>query len=456
MAWGAAGGSDELISKARGARSLCVMPFRRFCADECVALCTALADNDTLTELLASGHAIGESGAKALGALLSRGVIERLAVGDTCFGGAGVAALAEGLGGAQCALRYLDLEYKSLDATGGAQQLGRLLRLSPSLEELNLARNPLNDAGAAALAQPLRTNALISLDLSESGVSAAAFPPSFANSLRRLRTLKVSRNQTLGDAGAVAIAALAVPALTTLNLEESDVGFVGLLALADVPTLSNLQLGGNCRLGAELRGADAPSLPVWERLARLDTLGLGRCALGDAPALGLAEASARMAPEAIDGGGLRVIEFNSNKITVVGASALLRHCSSLESLRLFDNPLGGDRSAEAVDDGSAGADGSAVPLGDHMGAALVDGASALKSLDLGACGIDASAASALCTALLREAVAPKLVCLELNGNELGAPLAIDMRAQLGEARPGFDLAWREAERDQQLPHHAGN
>ena len=105
MAWGATpqqGAADELLAKAATQRSLCIMPFRRFGADECVALCAGLPST-SLVELLASGHAIGEVGAAAVGQLLAQpSALRRLAIGDVSFGDAGAEALLLGLGTTPC------------------------------------------------------------------------------------------------------------------------------------------------------------------------------------------------------------------------------------------------------------------------------------------------------------------------------------------------------------------
>jgi hypothetical protein len=99
MAWGATPQQgDELLARAATQESLCIMPFRRFGADECVALCAGLPST-SLVELLASGHAIGEVGAAAVGQLLAQpSALRRLAIGDVCFGDAGAEALLLGLG----------------------------------------------------------------------------------------------------------------------------------------------------------------------------------------------------------------------------------------------------------------------------------------------------------------------------------------------------------------------
>ena len=60
MAWGtnAPQGADDLLSKAQRGGSLCVMPFRRFGAEECAALCAGLPSTGVL-ELLASAERLG-------------------------------------------------------------------------------------------------------------------------------------------------------------------------------------------------------------------------------------------------------------------------------------------------------------------------------------------------------------------------------------------------------------
>ena len=176
MAWGAAPqqGADDLIVKAQhSGGSLCIMPFRRLGAEECVALCGALPGTKVV-ELLASGHAIGEVGAEAVGRLLAQHpALLRLAIGDASFGDAGAEALLLGLGEAPCRLEALQLDLKGLGAPG-ARTVGALLCRAAALRELTLARNPLRCCGVEALGEGLRAAAALeTLDLSEAQLDAA-------------------------------------------------------------------------------------------------------------------------------------------------------------------------------------------------------------------------------------------------------------------------------------------
>ena len=114
MAWGkpSADGNPaaELISKARSYPSLHILPFRAFGDAECVALFAALRGNRTLTELRASGHALGVVSLQALGALLASGdecAIRHLAIGNASLGGAGVSLLCDALGDSRIAILHL-------------------------------------------------------------------------------------------------------------------------------------------------------------------------------------------------------------------------------------------------------------------------------------------------------------------------------------------------------------
>ena len=68
-------------------------------------------------------------------------------------------------GGAPCRLEALQLDLKGLGEPG-ARAVGALLCRAPALRELTLARNPLGGAGVAALGEGLRAaTALETLDL---------------------------------------------------------------------------------------------------------------------------------------------------------------------------------------------------------------------------------------------------------------------------------------------------
>lgn len=66
---------------------MCILGTRKFGPSEATAFAQALADNTSLSELLASGHPLGMSEARAFGEALSRNTTLRsLCVGDNDFG----------------------------------------------------------------------------------------------------------------------------------------------------------------------------------------------------------------------------------------------------------------------------------------------------------------------------------------------------------------------------------
>jgi len=363
MAWGTAEpGADALISKARGgAPSLIVLPFRRFGDDECVELCAALADNVTLLELKCSGHALGAAGAEAVGRVLGSPscAIRRLALGDSTFGGRGVSALLDGLGGAECRLLALDLGLKGLVAED-ASHLAALLCLCPDLHELELGRNELMGVAAhdalapAAPAAPPPLRALCSLDLSETGLSDGALAALVEGieergALPALTTLRLSRNPELGAPAAASTLGRAVSAahrLRTLALASCALRPVSARALGAAlarcsppPSLAELDLSANPAMladpaaepeaeaaaedAAEGRGGGAAAAAEAATAAalaeglgaapHLASLNLGQCGLGDAAASVL---GARLA-------GVAEIEARSNRLGCAGAVALL-------------------------------------------------------------------------------------------------------------------------------------
>ena len=172
----------------------------------CAALLARL-----LTELGASGHAIGERGAHALGELLARAdcSLRKLSLGDANFGDAGVLALLDGLAGSPAAsLEELDLEFKGLSAASAAP-LGQLARALPSLRRLTLARNALGDAAAAALgggvaasAAPLAHLDVSACDLGEAALARSAPPRAAARSARCARSARRATRRLAAEASA--------------------------------------------------------------------------------------------------------------------------------------------------------------------------------------------------------------------------------------------------------------
>ncbi|CAM9552011.1 unnamed protein product, partial [Phaeothamnion confervicola] len=438
MAWGAKKkGVDDLVERLRynGSKTatICLLSSRTFGDAEAVKLSAALADNTSLTELLASGHSIGARGAAAIGAALARnGTLRCLALGSATFGDDGVRALV--VGGLSCnaGLTTLDLEHKSLTQ---ADDLGRLLVVHPTLQELRLGRNQLGDEAVRLLAEGLMsaTSRLTTLSLS-GNIFGAPGAASLAAALRAvsgapLAWLDVSENP-LEDEGTAAILlacganrssggsdevdgkdasaaanASFLPrsgaAVATLALRSCGAGAASAAALAELLSsgsacaLTSIDLSCNA-LGAEGAAAIAAALPANRTLR---SLALAANGIGDAGAEALGMALSR---------GLRRLDLAANGIGGAGAAALLPPYGRLEELRLFDN---------FVADVGAG----------RLAAALA-GNGAVRGLDLGAnrmsgCGVE--------TVVAATSGHPSLRTLELGGNAVDAAVEAAIEAARG-------------------------
>ena len=93
MVWGksASSGVEDLVARLKRSdptlASLTILRFRRFGPPEVEALCAALHTNATLTELNASGHAMGEEEAAKVGDMLAvNSALLSICVGDSSFG----------------------------------------------------------------------------------------------------------------------------------------------------------------------------------------------------------------------------------------------------------------------------------------------------------------------------------------------------------------------------------
>jgi hypothetical protein len=139
--------------------------------DDCAAaLAGALAGNATLRVLTLLSNAIGDAGGAALGAALARnGALRELNLDSNALGAPGARALAAGVvqAGAASRLAFLRLDNNALDDEAAAALASMLAAPAcGALRRLDLAGNPLGEAGALALAAALEGNAsLTMLDL---------------------------------------------------------------------------------------------------------------------------------------------------------------------------------------------------------------------------------------------------------------------------------------------------
>ena len=259
MAWGSAASSpsqtaSELLAKAQATGSIVVLPFRTFGDDEMIALCNLLATNASVSELKASGKAISENGAVALGRLLASGScsLRNLAVGDTTFASTGclraIRHALEAAGASSCPLHVLDLGFKDL-VGDDAVDLGAVLSHCPSLVELELARNPAFGAsGIRALQASLASAAcLTTLVLSETGLDGDALAAladaasSQPGALCAIRTLKLSSNPEVGDSAEVGRLVRSLRSLRCLHIQGCGLGAAAAASLgASLPSASAL------------------------------------------------------------------------------------------------------------------------------------------------------------------------------------------------------------------------
>jgi Ran GTPase-activating protein (RanGAP) involved in mRNA processing and transport len=448
MAWGTTVGVaswvNRLVSNDPGLISVTVFRGRLFGADEAAAVFEALRTNTHLVELYASGHFMDAVTAGLLAeALAVNTTLQSLCVGDECFGDAGVAALAPGIAN------------------------------SASLKEIDLTNKGIGDAGAAALGHALAT----------------------PGGCPSLTTIALSRNETLGQEGLAAVChgLENVALLEKLELRELNAGGVAADAIASLlahsPALAELDLANaaldvasgdvaKLRLGLETRAKRQNAPPL--------SLEMDGVALGDAGAAALAGDG--------DTTFLKVnrLSLRGCLLGAEGGAAVARACAAVtEVLIMRDNSLGDDgaravaaalsttrtsakeSALRTLDLGCCGigADGAAALAGSPGLGCLTDlclfgneavgavglaafanqgtgsGLSELTSLDVGGCGVDEAGLIVFCDALVSDqTVLRNLMTLVVGGNPGAQGDAWETALQrLRDARPTLDVAWRAAD-----------
>lgn len=301
-------------------------------------------------------NALGDAGAEALAAAVRLGHpalgLEAIDVSANGIGARGGAALVGALASACSArLRSVALADNALRAEAGVdlrRELARLLTL-PALEIADLARNPLQELGALALADAL----------------GSAATPGAAFARRRIDL----SDALMGPEGAENIAAAmraapdcgVAPAVADLNLAGNAFGPGGtvavvaaalagdaaLTALASLDVSRNSLGGGMAALSlAQTLGATRGTAP-----RALRRLGLRGNFLGDMAATRMMEALAS------DGcalaRGLTHVDLGRNGLTSLGIISMVKPLTSgglpaLEMLDVSDNPLCGGCDSDSV------------------------------------------------------------------------------------------------------------
>eukprot|EP01045_Picozoa_sp_COSAG04_P023857 COSAG04_NODE_2901_length_3403_cov_2.324455_2_plen_315_part_00 len=184
--------------------------------------------------------------------------------------------------------RREDAAYAEGDDDERARVLKAIVRALDGQVELNLCRQRIGDAGAAALGAELQAMPRVlwrDLDLDGNDLTAAGII-SLVPALRRpwgsgLTFLRVADNP-LGDAGVAALAKALPPTLEQLDVDTTGCGDDGLVALAAaLPALTRLQTldcARNPDAGARgwvaLAGA-LPSMPAFKQLFATSCTGMG-------------------------------------------------------------------------------------------------------------------------------------------------------------------------------------
>ncbi len=290
--------------------------------------------------------------------------------------------------------------------------------------ELNLASDPITDAGAAWLARPdsgLTALTTLYLGKTQVGDAGAAALAAKGSGLTALTMLHLAGTQ-VGDAGAAALAAKdsGLTALTKLNLASTQVGDAGAAALAAKDSgltalttlhLFNTQVGD---AGAAALAAKDPGLRA------LTTLNLSYTQVGDAGAAALAAKDSGLT-------ALTTLSLDGTKITDAGAAALAAKDSgltALTTLHLFNTQVGdaGAAALAAKDSGLKALttlDLSSTQVGDAGAAALAakdSGLTALTTLYLLSTQVGDAGAAALAA---KDSGLTALTKLNLAGTQVG-------------------------------------
>ena len=356
MPWGKKKSIDDFITRLAAddplLTSLCVLTSTRSVdSTACVRLSAALRNNTVLTELLLSGHAVGEAGAAAMSDMLAGSTgnhtLQTLCIGSQQFSDVGARALASHLGDWN-SLRTLDLELKNI-GPDGASALGTQMATNTSLRTLTLSRNPLTDAGIVTLltntydgAENTRC-ALNELRLVETGCSVDSIRMlsrvcTIANKMSTLlTTLKLDRNVEIGataSSGALSTLLAQGSCLQDVSLSGCALSDVGILQLSQGmstnTSLHQLNISNN---GIGVDGMRAMSSAfTCGGAPQLHTLVLSTNVIG--------EEGANFLAESLSGRSLTTLNLQSCKIGAAGAASVGVHVSSVVELNMMDCCLG--------------------------------------------------------------------------------------------------------------------
>lgn len=463
-AWGKAAEScDALLKRVEQNDStltdLIILPSKTWGDDELNRLSVALRakQNTYLQSLSASGHDISPEALRVFGSAISDSALINLAIGGRSMGDEGVVAFCLGLDEASSTgghLQCLDLEFKGL-SKAAMKALGTTFGASAHLKKLNLARNEnVGDDGlvelctsATASAEQQRQKQQLSstfsqlekLDLSECNigpVGAAALAQCIKgedSNVGDIRTNRISlllNNNSLGSLGIqnLSSAICGQSVLSSLLLQNCDIGDEGVLLLTQAVTLSNstgLSILDLSKNGISAVGSTALADTLWntENEVAWKTLSDIRLAGNPLGEDGIKNLTGSLRQRDSAGGNtiVKLLDLCQTGGGNEGAAAALR-CGNLTSLRVFNNKLGSEGFQQLR------------PL-------LRGGHPSLESLDLGGndAGEDAVVGLLEALAIIDETLDSNLRVLEIGGNSGGYAVE-DAVQKLKEVRPNLDVA----------------
>ncbi len=421
--------------------------------------------NTHLKSISASGHALSSSSLEILGKALSSpsaSKIQCLAIGDESMGDEGVAAFCMPLcvlntqlsGGS---IESIDLSFKSITDVSTAV-IGKTFGWSKYLKRLDLYRNPgIGDEGMIQLCSFSSSQSQSKSDQLDADIdSIVTFP--------LLEHLDIAENR-IGPAGTKALvncltktAGAARTAQIDLQISMNPIGSEGCTHLKDLISksivkkisLKKCSIGdegfqslvesfqdSSCNGFSELDVSDngigaggiiSLSNSLKKHASHFDSfkiLNLAKNPIGNDGVMALAGALAQDDPTiSTDKNGnstLETLDLSSTKCGVDGAVETLK-CTSLKSVRLFDNNLGSEGFA------------ALTPL-------LHGGHKTLEHLDLGGNRAKEDAVLALLRAVMvkNEPDNSVLRTIELGGNEVGDKVE-ELVKEMMIVRPELDIA----------------
>ena len=269
--WGRKRNIDDLLVKlsnnSANFSSLNIMSTRTIKTEDIVKLQDILInENDTLTELYASGHSLDSTAIEIFATILENNKkLKLLSIGNVNFGNNNLSILCKGLE-RNNGLETLDLEYKGLNGKVDAENLFMNLTKainSPSstMENINLSRNSLYNEGLLKLTNGLITNGGIGklnfISLCDIECSGGKGIVPFGNALvksfnekkrfenvnesseendekkRNFLKLDLSRNLLFGSVGCSAFISTGIlNVVSELSLDGCNIGNLGLDTIA--------------------------------------------------------------------------------------------------------------------------------------------------------------------------------------------------------------------------------